>query len=194
MNFYKSILAVFVLFLVFGGLQVYAGPNDPKERVIPVKIVMDQYFVRNFNRIWAKEMSALPRPPAITAEDFAKDIIGLLTSRHRRYGVSYRVVVIENILAKERVYFEYEYMNLLKNLSCQNSQLMAGFTGAAFLSTSLGSGGPIEVVGSAEHQFGRLFVQLGSLGIIMKPSKDVENMLNTLEHEVFHLFRASHKK
>lgn len=165
-----------------------------KERTIPIKVVIDQYFVRNFNEIRIKEPVALAGLSTTTPEDFARSIIKRFSARYRQFGIRFLPVAMERIFVKERVLLDAEYMEILKQRPCQNGELIVGFTGAAFVSTSPGDNGFVVVSGSADHQTGRLFSQFASLGIVMNPKLDIENMIDTLDHEMRHLFGTPHKK
>ncbi len=195
MFFYKHCSSILAACFILACIQAaHASQKASGERIIPVKVVIDQYFVRNFNEVRRKEPSALPKPLTASPEDFAKDVIERLSRRYKQFGIRFLPVAVERIVAKERVSLDVDYMGLLKQHSCGGAELLVGLTGAAFISTSGGDDGFVVVVGSADRQVGRLFSQFASLGIVMNPKRDVESMIDTLDHEMRHIFGDTHKK
>ena len=192
MSFYKY-PAVLIICFILVGFPGLASQEIFKERTIPVKIVIDQYFVRNFNEVKMKEPAVLAGLATTTPEDFAKGILERLSVRYRQFGIRFLPVAVERIFVGERVLLDTEYMEILERRSCQNAEFIVGLTGAAFVSTSPGDNGFVVMVGSANRYTGRLFSQFASLGIVMNPKLDFENMMNTLDHEMRHLFGTPHK-
>ncbi|MBI2670308.1 MAG: hypothetical protein HYX20_04155 [Candidatus Yanofskybacteria bacterium] len=195
MFFYKKYLAILTAYLILSSFPGHTSQERThKEQIIPVKIIIDQYFMRNFNEIRTKDRTALPNPSVVTPENFARDIIEQLSARYKQFGIHFLPLSVERISLKERVLLDVEYMNVLKQYSCDSAKLLIGLTGAAFVSTSAGDGEFVVVVGGADRGISRLFSQFASLGIIRNPQMDIENMLNTLDHEMRHIFNATHKK
>lgn len=191
---YKQIFLLIIFCFAFPGHLGRASQNISQERIIPVKIIFDQYFVRNFYEVKAKEPAVLPGYPMVTPENFTQSIIEQLSVRYRQFNIRFLPIATEQIFIKERVLLDAEYMEILKQRPCQNAELIFALTGVAFVSTSPGGGKFVVVSGSADRQVGRLFSQFGPLGIIMNPKLDVENMIDTLDHETRHIFGTSHKK
>ncbi|MBI2063775.1 MAG: hypothetical protein HYT65_02155, partial [Candidatus Yanofskybacteria bacterium] len=192
MSFYKYVVAL-IIYFVLAGFPGRASQEAFKERTVTVKVVIDQYFVRNFNEIKTKEPVALARLSAASPEDFAKSIFERLSVRFRQFGIRFLPVAVENIFVKERVMLDAEYMRILEQSSCQSAEIIVGLTGVAFISTSPGDDGFVVVVGGANRQTGRLFSQFASWGIVANPKLDIENMFDSLDHEMRHLFGTSHK-
>ncbi len=204
-----------LLSLVLTGFPVKraeAAPSDIRE--IRVKVVIDETFVecssfmiRNkfdsvtlYPDIFSRdELAAIKRWRARTPEELAEKIIRELSRRYER-AFQIRIVPIGKPtrvslgLKIKKAVLDLEYLDLLNAQPCDGADLLMGITTEMLFSFSdmmhnATSKDILISTGGAYPPTGRLFSAHWLYGV-----DDLSEIVNTLDHEVRHLFGAKHEK